>query len=172
VNGRALFAALGGAMGLSFLLSFVHVSGNPRKVNAADGPLLAGAQIPDGLRMVIVQKCADCHSEKTHWPLYSRFAPASWLLEHDVAEARSHWDASHWNGYTREEQMDLLSRFASRVRVGSMPPARYTLLHPDHQLDADERAGLYRWAKGERQRLRAAAVQLEKTNGTTSETAK
>jgi cytochrome c len=153
-------------MGLSFLLSFVHVGGNPRKVDAPAGPLLAGAQIPDGLRTVIAQKCADCHSAQTHWPLYSRFAPASWLLEHDVAEARSHWDASRWGGYTRGEQMQLLSRFASRVRVASMPPARYTLLHPGNELDADERAGLYRWAKEERQRLRAEPVQLEKTSET------
>ena len=154
MNGKAVFAATGGALGLSFLLSFVPVSGNPRKVDTAAGPLLAGAQSPDGLRRVIAQKCADCHSAQTRWPLYSRFAPASWLLEHDVAEARSHWDASRWSGYTREEQMQLLSRFASLVRVGSMPPARYTLLHPGNKLNAGERAALYGWAKGERQRLK------------------
>ena len=145
-------------MVLSFLLSFVHLSGTPRTVAKSSGTFLSGAQIPPALRNVLAQKCADCHSPQTRLPLYGRFAPASWLLERDIAEARAHWDASRWSDYSREDQMQLLSRLALRAKSASMPPARYTLLHPGKKLEQGERVSLYEWARTERRRLRNAIL--------------
>ena len=158
MKGKYCFSVIGGAMALSFLLSFVHLSGVPKTVAKSSSAFLAGAQIPPALRNVLAQKCADCHSQQTRLPLYGRFAPASWLLEHDIAEARSHWDASRWSDYSREEQMQLLSRLALRAKSASMPPARYTLLHPGKKLEQSERVSLYEWARTERRRLRNATV--------------
>jgi cytochrome c len=166
MKGKYWFCAIGGAMTLSFLLSFVHPSGTPRTVAKSSGVLLSGAQIPPALRKIVEQKCADCHSQRTRRPLYGRFAPASWLLEHDVAEARSHWDASRWSDYSREERMQLLSRLALRAKSASMPPVRYTLLHPGAKLEPGERASLYEWARTERRRLRSLPSQSEKANAT------
>jgi cytochrome c len=166
MKGEYWFCAIGGAMTLSFLLSFVHPSGTPRTVAKSSGVLLSGAQIPPALRKIVEQKCADCHSQRTRRPLYGRFAPASWLLEHDVAEARSHWDASRWSDYSREERMQLLSRLALRAKSASMPPVRYTLLHPGTKLEQSERVSLYEWARTERRRLRSLPSQPEKTNAT------
>ncbi len=44
----------------------------------------------DGPRMreLVVRACYDCHSNETVWPWYSAIAPASWVLQHDVATAR------------------------------------------------------------------------------------
>jgi cytochrome c len=153
-------------MALSFLLSFIHPSGTPKTAVKSSGVLLTGAQIPPALRRILEHKCADCHSQQTRWPLYGRFAPASWLLEHDIAEARSHWDASRWSDYSREEKMQLLSRLALRAKSASMPPARYTLLHPGAKLEQSERESLYEWARAERRRLRSISSQAEKTNAT------
>jgi len=166
MKGKYWFCMIGGAMTLSFLLSFVHPSGMTRTVAKSSGVLLSGAQISPALRKIVEQKCADCHSQQTRWPLYGRLAPASWLLEHDVAEARSHWDASRWSDYSREERMQLLSRLALRAKSASMPPARYTLLHPGAKLQQSERVSLYEWARTERRRLRSLPSQPEKTNAT------
>ena len=47
-------------------------------------------------RELFVRACADCHSNQTRWPWYSRVAPASWLVAHDVAEGRRELNVSEW----------------------------------------------------------------------------
>jgi hypothetical protein len=147
------------ALILSVALSFAHPFGDPRQVSAQSGRLLAGAQIPDQLRVVLARKCGNCHSEAGEWPFYSRLAPASWLLERDVSEARSHMNLSHWASYSNDEQSDLLGRLAAQARSGEMPPARYTAIHPDSRLLPAEQQALYDWARAERRRLRTEGQQ-------------
>ena len=146
-------AAAGGALVVSFALAFVHLTGNPRQIDAPTGTFLSGAEIPSSIRDVIANKCIDCHSEQTRWPIYSRLAPASWLLEHDIVEARSHWNLSRWNVYSPEEQMKLLSKVGLKAKLAAMPPARYTLLHPGSKLTPTESIALYEWTRTERHRL-------------------
>jgi cytochrome c len=146
--GAVFVAALSGAF------SYAHPFGDPRKVNVPAGNLLAGAEIPQRLRDLIQHKCGNCHSENVDWPIYSRMAPVSWLLERDVAEARMHVNLSRWTTYSDRDKLDLLNRFAAKVHSGEMPPGRYTLLHPDSKLLREEQEGLYNWAKSERRRLK------------------
>ena len=68
-------------------LSFVHPWGDVRSARV-NGGLLGGTDAPQQVRHVIETKCGDCHSNQTHWPVYSRLAPGSWLMEHDVSEGR------------------------------------------------------------------------------------
>jgi cytochrome c len=140
-------------------LSFAHPFGNPRPVGAPPGHLLAGAQIPGPLRDLVEHKCGNCHSEAGEWPLYSRIAPVSWLLEHDVAEARAHMNLSRWDAYSNQEQLDLLARLAAQARSGEMPPTRYIALHHDSKLLPEEQESLYDWARAERRRIRAKGKQ-------------
>lgn len=147
--------AAGGALAVSFALSFAHPLGNPGKLDAPSKAFLPGAQLPPQVRNILANKCIDCHSEQTRWPVYARLAPASWMLEHDVKEARSHWNLSRWDTYSWEEQAELLSRLGLRAKMSTMPPSRYTLLHPGSRLTPAESAALYDWTKAERRRLRA-----------------
>src|SRR6266446_781464 len=142
-------------------LSFTHPFGNPRKVNASSGYLLAGAQMPAPLRALVERKCGNCHSEAVEWPFYSRVAPVSWLLEHDVVEAREHMNLSRWDSYSNQDKLDLLSRLAAKARSGEMPPARYTAIHRDSRLLLTERDSLYDWARAERRRLRTEGQQTK-----------
>ena len=142
------------AVMLPIALSFMHPFGNPRAVNASSDHLLAGAQIPEPLRELVEHKCGNCHSEAVDWPFYSRVAPVSWLLEHDVLEAREHMNLSRWETYSNQEKSDLLSRLAAKTRSGEMPPARYTAIHGDSKLLSKERDLLYAWARAERRWLK------------------
>src|SRR6266567_3207274 len=45
---------------------------------------------------IMEHSCADCHSNLTHWPWYSRVAPASWLLARHVGHGREKLDLSEW----------------------------------------------------------------------------
>lgn len=115
---------------------------------------MGGSAVPEDVRRVLEQKCADCHSEKTRWPLYSRLAPASWLVESDVHAGRSHLNMSAWPHYPPDSQIDLLTRIASEVRSGEMPVKHYLFLHPQARLTSQEQQVIYDWAKAERKRMR------------------
>jgi cytochrome c len=157
---KLLLAAVCAVM-LAIASSFMHPFGNPREVNPSSGPLLAGAQIPEPIRRLVERKCGDCHSDAVRWPLYSRVAPVSWLLERDVLEAREHMNLSRWHTYSNQEKSDLLSRLAAKARSGEMPPARYTAIHGDSKLLSKEKDSLYDWARAERRRLRTEAQQTK-----------
>jgi cytochrome c len=102
--------------------------------------------------------CQNCHSEKTEWPLYSRLPIVGWMLERDVAEAREHMNLSRWASYTDDEKKGLLASIAAEVRSRQMPPARYTMLHPEARLSDAEIEAIYEWTKAQRQNLRVKGI--------------
>jgi cytochrome c len=139
--------------------SAVHPWGDLRRpVSRADGAILPGALASVEVRSALVQKCGDCHSNATRWPLYSRVAPSSWLVEHDVHAGRQHMNLSTWEQYSLDERIDLLGKMSSQMRQAKMPLKPYLLLHPDARLSDSERKLLVDWAKAERKRLMAEAA--------------
>jgi len=146
-GGLVLAAAVG--------LSFVHPWGNLRNVDAG-GELFGGSEVPQVVQQVLERKCADCHSNRTHWPVYSRLAPATWLMEHDVSEGRQALNFSRWHEMRVEERIDALSRIAAEIRSEEMPPTAYTMMHPTRHISDAEKQQVAAWARAERRRLRAA----------------
>lgn len=145
--------ALGVLIAAVIILSTIHPWGNLRAA-APSTALLEGSDVPTNVRGVLENKCADCHSENTHWPAYSRVAPASWLIERDVYDGRSHLNLSDWQHYSAEDQATLLNRIAAEVRSGQMPVKRYLILHPQARLSPSEQQLIYDWAKAERKQIR------------------
>ena len=138
--------------GFALVGSLLHPFGNlPSDPQA---PLLEGSHVDESTLKVIQRACQNCHSERTEWPWYSRIAPGSWMVEHDVSEARSHFNLSHWSEYPPDERSSILSEMGSAARTGVMPPSRYTLLHPEARLSSAEREQIYLWTKSERRMLR------------------
>jgi len=87
-------------------------------------------------RELFFRACKDCHSHETDWPWYASIAPASWLLQYDVEEGRSHFNVSRW-GQGKQDADEA----ASMVRKGEMPPWFYLPAHPEAQLtDAEAQA--------------------------------
>ncbi|MDD2366809.1 MAG: heme-binding domain-containing protein [Desulfuromonadaceae bacterium] len=88
-------------------------------------------------RVIAKKACFNCHSNETIWPFYSNIAPASWLVYHDVAEAREKLNFSEWqNGKGAAENPQLIK---SMVISGEMPPFQYTMVHPEARLTSEER---------------------------------
>ena len=116
-------------------LGYVHPFGNPRAEPAKGlGTLLAGATMPADAKAVLVNKCADCHSSETRWPVYARIAPGSWLIERDIIEARKKMDLSHWEEMPADKQQVLTAKIFEEAKNGDMPPLQYRLLHWTAQL--------------------------------------
>jgi cytochrome c len=111
-------------------LGYVHPFGNPRVEPAKGlGTLLEGATMPADAKSVLVKKCADCHSSETHWPVYARIAPGSWLIERDIFEARKKMDFSHWEEMPADKQQVLTAKIVEEAKNDDMPPLQYRLLH-------------------------------------------
>lgn len=91
----------------------------------------------DRTRDLAVRACYDCHSNETSWPWYSRVAPVSWLVAHDVSEGRGHLNFSEWDKPNDEAQ-----EIIEVVEDGQMPLRKYELLHPEARLSAEERETL------------------------------
>ena len=79
--------------------------------------------------------CADCHSNKTKWPWYSKVAPVSWMIMHNVDEGREEFNISNTDIGEADESAEM-------VEEGQMPPWEYLLLHPEAELTAAEQKQL------------------------------
>jgi len=88
-------------------------------------------------RILAKSACFDCHSNETEWPLYSRIAPVSWLIQHDVDEGRAHLNFSEW-----QRPQEHAAEASEAVLEGEMPMTAYTLMHSHARLTADQRARL------------------------------
>jgi len=144
------------AIGLLALASpFVHPFGSVKSQRSA-APLLAGAEANLEIIQIFERSCQNCHSERTEWPWYSYVAPLSWMIEKDVSMGRSHMNLSHWDAYSEEQKVELLTKVGVEVKNRQMPLPQYLNLHPQARLSNDEVVRLYTWAQGERRRLRAS----------------
>jgi cytochrome c len=111
-------------------LSIMHPFGNPRyEPRKGLGSLLQGADISPEAKKVLVNKCADCHSNETRWPVYSRLAPGSWLIELDITKARSKMNLSHWDDLSADTKDVLIAKIIHEAKEGDMPPLQYRTLH-------------------------------------------
>jgi len=77
--------------------------------------------------------CFNCHSNETVWPLYSKIAPASWLIYSDVTEARQKLNFSNWKDGERGGENGYEIR--KEIESGQMPPIQYRLAHPEVKLN-------------------------------------
>ena len=145
---------LAGVVAVGFSSLLIHPFGD-LKARRSLNPLLAGADFHPAIVQIMERSCQNCHSEKTEWPWYSFVAPASWLIEKDVHDARSHMNLSRWGEYSLEKKQELLTRLAAAVRSRQMPPARYTFMHPNEKPSTTDLEQVYEWARGERRRLKS-----------------
>ena len=81
--------------------------------------------------------CADCHSNETVWPWYSRVPVVGALVRADVKRGRAHMNFSDWGAPGNEAD-----EAAEELAEGDMPLPLYLRAHPDARLSPAERAAL------------------------------
>ncbi|GAB4310545.1 MAG: hypothetical protein Kow0059_00020 [Candidatus Sumerlaeia bacterium] len=107
------------------------------------GEIAAPADVAPALR----RACYDCHSNETRWPWYSRVAPISWFIVHDVNEGRDELNFSQWTLLKEKKQIKLRSKIWEEIEEGEMPPFKYLLFHPEARLTDAERTALRAWSE-------------------------
>jgi hypothetical protein len=115
-------------------------------VDRSNPPVEQTVDAPPEVLAVLRRSCFDCHSHETRWPWYSRVAPASWLVAHDVAEARDHLNFSTWNRYSPRDRADFVEEAWEEVSQGEMPLWYYLPAHPSARLSEADRALIRGWA--------------------------
>lgn len=93
-------------------------------------------------RALADRACLDCHSNETVWPWYSNIAPVSWLVQHDVDEARGVLNFSDWGTGRLFARGELMRELNDVMEEGEMPPAQYMPTHPEANLTDAEREQL------------------------------
>jgi hypothetical protein len=114
-------------------------------VSRTNPPIEREVDAPPEVRALLERSCYDCHSHASRWPWYSWVAPVSWLVAHDVSEAREHLNFSTWGRYDAAERGENLEEIAEVLEEGEMPPWFYLPLHPDARLSDAELATLRAW---------------------------
>ena len=98
------------------------------------------------MKALLRRACAYCHSGVTEWPWYSRIAPISWLVAHDVHEGREHLDFATLPAAKPKKKAKLFGEIAEEVEEGGMPLRSYRWLHPEARLTDAERKTIVDWA--------------------------
>lgn len=125
--------ALLGAGALAVLIQLVPL-------DRTNPPVIREFAGPPQVRDILARSCYDCHSHLTRWPWYSRVAPVSFLVVHDVKEGREKLNFSAW-----EPKPELAAEIIEVVGKGEMPLGIYTLIHPQAKLSGADLTVLQRY---------------------------
>ena len=138
------------AVVVSLALARVHPFGDAGlyAVKVAGSPIPINSQIAPDVHAILVEKCADCHSNRTNAPFYGRFAPASWLMERDIVEARKTMNLSLWDTYPAEQQQTLAAKIVRLAKLHEMPPMQYRMIHWNARVTDADLSALVQWAHG------------------------
>jgi hypothetical protein len=91
---------------------------------------------------LFTRACADCHSNETTWPWYSKVAPISWLVYRDVTEGRQRFNISELTNVSTNRMDRLIREVGGQISEGEMPPMIYLPMHPTAALTDAEKASL------------------------------
>ncbi len=92
-------------------------------------------------RELAKRSCFDCHSNETVYPWYSNIAPVSWLVWHDIEEARGRLNVSEWEAGSRRA-LRAGEEVGEVISSGQMPMPIYLLQHPEAKLSETEKQAL------------------------------
>lgn len=110
-------------------------------------PVTGEIEAPAEVKEILMRSCYDCHSNETVWPWYAYIAPASWLLEDDVADGRAGLNFSEWSGYDEKTKLKKVKKIWEEVKEGEMPQWIYVISHSDAALSDADKEKLRNWSE-------------------------
>jgi hypothetical protein len=114
-------------------------------LDRSNPPVGVEVDAPPEVKAVLERACYNCHSHQTVWPWYAWVAPVSFLITHDVHEAREHLNFSDWGQYSPEKARKKIDEILEEVEEGEMPLFYFLPLHPEAELTAEDRLAIEAW---------------------------
>jgi hypothetical protein len=128
---------------------------NPARTNPpVISDMIADTHPPEPVATALVAACYDCHSHQTKWPWYSHIGPVAWLVANDVNEGRHNLDLSEWPADDAKRAVRRLEDMSDNIGSADMPPKKYTAIHADARLTADQRKVMTDWLDAAADKLR------------------
>jgi len=117
----------------------------------------ANTPVPVEVAPLLHAACYDCHSYETKWPWYAHVAPASWLVIHDVNEGRDNFNFSDWPD-DPAWIAKRLKHINDEIDSHEMPPAKYTMMHPEARLTDAQRKAIMDWTEAAAKQTRSSST--------------
>ncbi len=109
------------------------------------------------IKPIFQAKCLACHGNVEKIPLYSKIPPVSWLVLHDIEEAREHFNMSHdYPFYSKRRGVSPAKQFQElqeTIEENEMPPWYYLLTHWQSNLSAQEKEKILNWIQESKKTL-------------------
>ncbi len=149
-TGRTVLIVIGVLVVLAILVTvpmWIYESNNPPVVRE---PAWPSPQV----KALAVRACFDCHSNQTQWPWFTKLPGGAQLAVLDTFRGRRRLNFSDWGAARGEGGEGFEARrggdegrggggeYARVIENGSMPPANYTMLHPNAVLNDQEKQQL------------------------------
>lgn len=135
---------------LLLVIQFIPVNRNNPSVDPRR-TIYATLPMPASVKAVFEGSCKNCHSNETSWPWYSYVAPVSWMVAHDVHQAREAMNLSEWGDYSVNRKTDKLEEICEQLTNGDMPDRKYLLIHRRARPSATERDIVCQWTEDSRE---------------------
>lgn len=107
--------------------------------------MLTSINPPTEVAELIRKACYDCHSNETVFPWYFKIAPASWMVNNHISEARENVNFSDWSLFSIDDQIGILQSCSEEIEENEMPLFSYKIMHPLARLDQKEKALITNW---------------------------
>ena len=108
--------------------------------NIENPPVTSEIAVPVEVKQILERTCYDCHSNESKVEWFDKIAPASFLVGHDIDEARLRFNFSEWDKNPAAVQELLLWEMVNAIEQEKMPLKRYQLAHSGGKVTASELA--------------------------------
>ena len=134
---------------LSFIvIQFIRPDFTNPPVNQAE-TLDSATEVPENVKAILKRSCADCHSNETKYPWYSKIQPSAWFLKDHIDEGRREMNLSVWKTYEPRRQRKKLSEICEQVQSKEMPLPSYLWIHWDSKMSDEDIKTLCAWTEAE-----------------------
>ena len=109
--------------------------------------LEAAVPVPPDISMILNRSCADCHSNQTVYPWYTRIQPLGWFMKDHIDEGRRELNFSVFNTYAPRKKAKKLDEICEQITQSEMPLPSYLWIHGNAVLKPTEVKALCAWTE-------------------------
>ncbi len=129
-------------------IQFFHPDKNEGEMKLV--PFLADTNASSEVGNIIKNACADCHTNSTKYPWYSKIAPISFKMAAHVIEGKEELNFSEWQSYSVKKKDHKLEEIIEVLDEKEMPLKSYLLMHNEARLSNEQVKMIKNWATTKR----------------------
>ena len=134
-------------LALLLIIQFIRPSKNQSEDLITDRDISKKYTTPDAVHKILVQKCYDCHSNRSNYPWYFNIQPVGWWMDHHITEGKEHLNFSEFTTYTEKRANHKMNEVSEAVNEGWMPIDSYLWTHHDAKITQEDRDAVNAWIK-------------------------